>query len=89
MLVCCLTWWSTSGTLRYGLYEPIKNILGQGGVDPVTGRPTDFPLWKKIIAGTASGAISSAMCNPTDLVKVRMQADVRGAYAHPRHHSHV
>ena len=62
---------ATYGTLRYGSYEPIKQALGKGA-------DGEFPLWKKVLAGTICGAGSSALCNPTDLVKVRMQAAVTG-----------
>jgi len=62
---------STYGSLRYGMYGPIRNSLG---VKP--GTPAkDIPLWKKIVAGAAAGAISSAVANPTDLMKVRLQTD--------------
>ncbi len=37
--------------------------------------PAHTPLWKKITAGAVSGAFGSALANPTDLVKVRMQAE--------------
>lgn len=60
---------ATYGSLRYGLYEPIKTAFG-------VRRGEYCPLWKKILAGTLSGALSSSLCNPTDLVKVRMQADM-------------
>jgi len=33
------------------------------------------PLWKKIVAGGGAGAIASAIANPTDLMKVRLQTD--------------
>merc|ERR1719453_2381798 len=59
---------STYGSLRYGLYGPIKNSLGITAGQPV-------PLWKKIAAGGGSGAIASAVANPTDLLKVRLQTD--------------
>merc|ERR1719454_505568 len=59
---------STYGSLRYGLYGPIKGSLG---IEP--GKPV--PLWKKIVAGGAAGAIASAVANPTDLVKVKLQTD--------------
>eukprot|EP01113_Clastostelium_recurvatum_P041917 TRINITY_DN6735_c0_g1_i1.p1 TRINITY_DN6735_c0_g1~~TRINITY_DN6735_c0_g1_i1.p1 ORF type:complete len:322 (+),score=31.93 TRINITY_DN6735_c0_g1_i1:44-967(+) len=54
-------------TLRMGGYDVIKEMLG--GYDA---RST--PLWVKITAGATSGAIGAAICSPTDLVKVRMQA---------------
>lgn len=59
---------STYGSLRYGLYGPIKNSMGIKAGEPV-------PLWKKIVAGGGSGAIASAVANPTDLMKVRLQTD--------------
>jgi len=59
---------STYGSLRYGLYGPIKNSMGITPGQPV-------PLWKKIIAGGAAGALASAVANPTDLMKVRLQTD--------------
>jgi len=59
---------STYGSLRYGLYGPIKNALGITPGQPV-------PLWKKIVAGGLAGAVASAVANPTDLMKVRLQTD--------------
>lgn len=59
---------STYGSMRYGFYTPLRDMLG---IEP--GKPV--PLWKKIVAGAGSGAIASALANPTDLVKVRMQTD--------------
>merc|ERR1719199_732838 len=59
---------STYGSLRYGLYGPIKSSLGI-----VPGQPV--PLWKKIVAGGLAGALASAVANPTDLMKVRLQTD--------------
>lgn len=51
-------------TLRIGLYEPAKHVF-QPGADG------DIGLTRKILAGMASGAIGSAIANPTDLIKVR------------------
>ena len=34
-----------------------------------------MPFWKKVTAGLVSGAVGAAIANPTDLVKVRMQAN--------------
>merc|ERR1719478_1258533 len=59
---------STYGSLRYGLYGPIKNSLGIKPGESV-------PLWKKIVAGGTAGAVASAIANPTDLMKVRLQTD--------------
>ncbi|ESP05617.1 hypothetical protein LOTGIDRAFT_152473 [Lottia gigantea] len=52
---------------RMGAYEPIKVLFGATD-------PAHTPLWKKICAGAIAGAIGSSICTPTDLVKVRLQA---------------
>ncbi|KAJ9544418.1 hypothetical protein OSB04_024125 [Centaurea solstitialis] len=57
------------GGLRIGLYEPIKNLyVGDNFVG-------DVPLTTKILAGLTTGALAIAVANPTDLVKVRLQAE--------------
>ncbi|KAL0872787.1 hypothetical protein Bca101_022492 [Brassica carinata] len=53
------------GGLRIGMYEPVKNLYV--GKDHVG----DVPLSKKILAG----ALGIMVANPTDLVKVRLQAE--------------
>lgn len=57
------------GGLRIGLYEPVKTFfIGSyytGGV----------PLFSKILAALFTGAIAIVVANPTDLVKVRLQAE--------------
>eukprot|EP00040_Diaphanoeca_grandis_P005520 m.33195 g.33195 ORF g.33195 m.33195 type:complete len:299 (-) comp16772_c0_seq1:194-1090(-) len=59
------------GGLRYGLYAPIRNSLG---VDP--NMPKDqIPLSQKFAAGGLAGALSSFICVPSDLMKVRLQVD--------------
>lgn len=64
---------STYGTMRVGLYPPAKRALGV----PEDSRAA-APL-RKIVAGVTTGAFASAVCNPTDLIKVRMQAEGMGA----------
>ena len=61
---------ATYGSMRYGLYTPIKTALG---IPPDTPK-AEIPLGMKIVAGALAGAVSSAICNPADLIKVRMQA---------------
>ncbi len=52
--------------LRIGLYSPFKQALSsEQGADPGLGL--------KIVAGMSSGAVAAGICNPTDLVKTRMQ----------------
>lgn len=58
---------SSYSTLRLGLYEPFKVYFG--GVDV-----THTDLKVKVAAGSLSGLIGSALANPTDVLKVRMQA---------------
>ncbi len=57
-------------TLRIGLYEPVRNFYHSGD-------PSEIPLYKKIAAGMTTGTIGIAVANPTDVVKVRMQAEGR------------
>jgi len=54
---------STYSTLRLGLYEPIKRIMG------VTKESSH--AWK-FLAGGMSGLVGSALSNPADLLKVKM-----------------
>lgn len=58
---------SIYSSLRLGLYEPFKRLLGATD-------PNNTPFYLKFIAGGMSGFIGSALANPTDLLKVRMQA---------------
>ncbi|XP_022731215.1 mitochondrial uncoupling protein 2-like [Durio zibethinus] len=57
------------GGLRIGLYEPVKTLLV--GSDYVG----DIPLYQKILAALLTGALAIAVANPTDLVKVWLQAE--------------
>eukprot|EP01065_Artemidia_motanka_P050403 TRINITY_DN8619_c0_g1_i1.p1 TRINITY_DN8619_c0_g1~~TRINITY_DN8619_c0_g1_i1.p1 ORF type:complete len:298 (+),score=75.06 TRINITY_DN8619_c0_g1_i1:64-957(+) len=54
--------------VNLSLYLPIRNALGAD---------RDHSVWKKGMAGAASGASGALCAVPTDVVKVRMQADVR------------
>jgi hypothetical protein len=56
---------ATYSSLRLGFYDPIKNLLA-----PHVKEKNDFTLMQKILAGGISGALGSAIANPTDLVKV-------------------
>ncbi|KAF8772505.1 hypothetical protein HU200_005689 [Digitaria exilis] len=69
------------GGLRIGLYEPVKSFYV--GKDHVG----DVPLSKKIAAGFTTGAIAIAIANPTDLVKVRLQAEGKLAPGVPRRYA--
>ncbi|KAK8955622.1 Mitochondrial uncoupling protein 1 [Platanthera guangdongensis] len=69
------------GGLRIGLYEPVKNLyVGENFVG-------DVPLSKKILAGLTTGALAISIANPTDLVKVRLQAEGKLPPGVPRRYS--
>ena len=51
------------GTIKYGLYYTIKDLLGG-----------EESLFKNVNIAIISGGVSAAMANPTDLLKVRMQS---------------
>ncbi|XP_011624710.1 mitochondrial uncoupling protein 1 [Amborella trichopoda] len=69
------------GGLRIGLYEPVKNFYV--GSDFVG----DVPLTKKILAALTTGALAITVANPTDLVKVRLQAEGKLPPGVPRRYS--
>ncbi|KAF3448995.1 hypothetical protein FNV43_RR09719 [Rhamnella rubrinervis] len=69
------------GGLRIGLYEPVRNLyVGKDFVG-------DVPLSKKILAGLTTGALGITVANPTDLVKVRLQAEGKLPPGVPRRYS--
>jgi solute carrier family 25 uncoupling protein 8/9 len=66
------------GGLRIGLYEPVKTFyVGEEHVG-------DVPLHLKIAAGLTTGGIGIMVASPTDLVKVRMQAEGKLAPGTPK-----
>lgn len=56
------------GSLRIGLYEPIKNALTSGEIDSYNSKKV--PLHLKVVAASLSGTIAAGICTPTDVVKV-------------------
>jgi len=58
--------------LRVGMYVPIRDFI-TGPLAPGV-NPT---LFQKILAGLCSGALGISVANPTDVVKIRMQAQGR------------
>jgi hypothetical protein len=76
----------TYSSLRFGLYEPIKTVLGATD-------PQNTPFYKKIFAGLSAGAFAAALASPTDMLKIRIQkqtSEFRGMlsrlyYPSPRH----
>lgn len=57
------------GSLRVGLYSPIKRKLCG---DDVTAAAPSFAL--KALAGSLSGATASICCTPLDVIKIRLQS---------------
>lgn len=57
---------ATYGTIKIGLYHGIKRYIAEDVKDET--------LATNVLAGVIAGAISSALCNPTDVLKVRLQA---------------
>ena len=61
---------ATYGTIKIGLYHGIKGVLSENAEKET--------LYCNMVAGMTAGAISSALCNPTDVLKVRLQAQTAG-----------
>lgn len=57
---------ATYGTIKFGTYYSLKKAATERWT-------TDDVVAINIICGALAGAISSAIANPTDVVKVRMQ----------------
>ncbi|XP_052187984.1 mitochondrial uncoupling protein 2-like isoform X2 [Diospyros lotus] len=69
------------GGLRIGLYEPVKAFfVGSEYVG-------DVSLFQKIVAALITGALAIVVANPTDLVKVRLQAEGNLLPGVPRRYS--
>ena len=63
------------GTLKIGCYQSIKRAVSPD--------PHEERLLTNVLAGMVSGAFASAVANPTDVLKVRMQAANNGRWAGP------
>ncbi|XP_007666838.1 kidney mitochondrial carrier protein 1 [Ornithorhynchus anatinus] len=55
------------GTIKIGTYQSLKRLFVE--------RPEDETLMINVICGILSGVISSSIANPTDVLKIRMQAE--------------
>lgn len=69
---------STYGTIKFGTYYTLKHIANSNGwlIDEYGNENVLGNMGCAIIAG----AISSAIANPTDVLKVRMQVHGRGSH---------
>ncbi|RLN98425.1 hypothetical protein BBJ28_00018917 [Nothophytophthora sp. Chile5] len=65
--------------IRFGLYDQVKEFYEDKIFHTSAAEHERTPLYIKLLAGATSGGIGSALVNPMDLVKVRMQADRTGA----------
>ncbi|XP_027744692.1 kidney mitochondrial carrier protein 1 isoform X3 [Empidonax traillii] len=54
------------GTIKIGTYQSLKRTFVE--------RPEDETLMINVLCGVLSGVISSSIANPTDVLKIRMQA---------------
>ncbi|NXE80157.1 KMCP1 protein, partial [Cochlearius cochlearius] len=54
------------GTIKIGTYQSLKRMFVE--------RPEDETLMINVLCGILSGVISSSIANPTDVLKIRMQA---------------
>ncbi|XP_059622763.1 mitochondrial uncoupling protein Bmcp [Phlebotomus argentipes] len=64
---------ATYGTIKFGTYYSLKRHLERRGLlQDSAGRER---VWANVACAVAAGAISSAIANPTDVLKVRMQVE--------------
>lgn len=61
-----------NASVRIGLYEPVRNIVTGG---------KEAGLGSKILAALITGAAGICAAQPTDLVKIRLQAQAKGGEA--------
>nr|XP_009678789.1 PREDICTED: kidney mitochondrial carrier protein 1 isoform X2 [Struthio camelus australis] len=54
------------GTIKIGTYQSLKRMIVE--------HPEDETLTINVVCGVLSGVISSSIANPTDVLKIRMQA---------------
>ncbi|XP_061695696.1 kidney mitochondrial carrier protein 1-like isoform X3 [Syngnathoides biaculeatus] len=54
------------GTVKIGVYQSLKRLLVE--------RPQDETMATNVLCGVLAGVISSTIANPTDVLKIRMQA---------------
>eukprot|EP00927_Polykrikos_kofoidii_P060450 TRINITY_DN5542_c0_g2_i1.p1 TRINITY_DN5542_c0_g2~~TRINITY_DN5542_c0_g2_i1.p1 ORF type:complete len:337 (+),score=42.67 TRINITY_DN5542_c0_g2_i1:173-1183(+) len=58
------------GSLRFGLYSECKQLLGVNSQTAASSA-----VFSRLAAGVVAGSTAAFVCNPIDLIKVRMQAD--------------
>lgn len=59
-------------SIRMGIYEPVRDVISGG-------KPVEqISFVERALAGGTAGAIGIGIANPTELIKIRMQADRAG-----------
>lgn len=66
---------ATYGGMCFASYPYLRDTFA----DAAGTSPQQAPIWVRIAAGAVAGGAASAIANPTDVVKVRIQADGRQA----------
>ncbi|XP_060657583.1 mitochondrial uncoupling protein Bmcp [Drosophila nasuta] len=67
---------ATYGTIKFGTYYTLKKLANERGL--LTDEDGSERVWSNILCAAGAGAISSAIANPTDVLKVRMQVHGKG-----------
>ncbi|XP_064551630.1 mitochondrial uncoupling protein Bmcp [Drosophila montana] len=67
---------ATYGTIKFGTYYTLKKLASERGL--LMDNDGSERVWSNIICAAGAGAISSAIANPTDVLKVRMQVHGKG-----------
>lgn len=65
---------ATYGTIKFGTYYSLKKFIAQ--------RYANETVSANIFCAVTAGAVSSAIANPTDVVKVRMQ--IQGSHGNEK-----
>eukprot|EP00521_Asterionellopsis_glacialis_P010737 CAMPEP_0195298108 /NCGR_PEP_ID=MMETSP0707-20130614/22808_1 /TAXON_ID=33640 /ORGANISM="Asterionellopsis glacialis, Strain CCMP134" /LENGTH=495 /DNA_ID=CAMNT_0040360105 /DNA_START=140 /DNA_END=1627 /DNA_ORIENTATION=+ len=58
---------ASKNLFRLGLYQPFMSRIHDKSSGPA-------PVWKRIIAGAASGGVGAIVCNPFEIVRIKAQA---------------
>ena len=80
-LSASILWQLTNSTTRFGIYEVAKNNLSGDEGSP--------PFERLLVIAGVSGLCGGFVGNPPDIVKVRMQNDVKLPLKHRRNYKHV
>jgi solute carrier family 25 uncoupling protein 8/9 len=68
--------------IRIGLYPTVRNFICGKNVDV-----TQITLWQRVVAALMTGAFGIAVASPTDVVKIRLQAEGKKPAGVPRRYN--